>query len=122
LGFGKDPNKSFVWSGSEHAGASALHLAVLGGHEDIVELLLENGADLNLKAKDEYRGAPLHWTAFVGDKQMTELLVNAGADINATDKDGYTPLDAVLSNPDLDSGSRAETEEYLRGIGGKTRD
>jgi ankyrin repeat protein len=48
---------------------------------------------------------------------MAETLVNAGADINATDKDGYTPLDAVLSNPDLDSGTKAETEEYLWGIG-----
>jgi ankyrin repeat protein len=120
--FGKDPNKTFIPRGSEPAGASALHLAVAVEQNEIIELLLKNGADINVKARDQYGGTPLHWAAFLGYRQMAEMLVEAGADINAPDKDGNTPLDGVLSNPDLDPRTRTETVEYLRSIGAKTRD
>jgi len=120
--FGKDPNKTFIPRGSDPDGASALHLAIVAEHEEITELLLENGADINIKARDQYGGTPLHWAAFLGHKQMVEMLVEAGAEINAQDKDGKTPLDGVLSNPDLDPRTKTETEEYLRSIGGRTRD
>jgi len=119
---GTDPNMFFVWTGSDYAGASALHLAVSLGNREITELLLENGADIDIKARDQYEGTPLHWAAYLGQKEMVELLVEAGADINAPDVNGYTPLDATASNPDLDPETAAEIADYLRENGGKTRD
>ena len=119
---GTNPNKMFVWPGRDLAGASALHLAVWVEHEEITDLLLKNGADINIRARDEHGGTPLHWAAFLGYKQMAEMLVEAGADINAPDNDGNTPLDAALSNPDLDPETRTEIADYLRKHGATTKD
>jgi len=119
---GTDPNKMFIWPGSDFAGASALHLAVSLERKEITELLLKNGADINIRARDQYSGTPLHWAAFFGHKQMAEMLVEAGADINAPDNNGYMPLDAVLSNSDLDPKAKTEIEDYLRKNGAKTKD
>jgi ankyrin repeat protein len=119
---GTDPNKMFVWQGRDLAGASALHLAVSVEHKEITELLLKNGANINIRARDEHGGTPLHWAAFLGYKQVAETLVEAGADINAPDDDGYTPLDAALSNPDLDPKTKTEIADYLRKNGATTKD
>jgi len=119
---GTDPNKMFMWQGRDFAGASALHLAVSVEHIEITELLLENGADIDIRARDQHGGTPLHWAAFLGYRQMAEMLVEAGADINAPDDDGYTPLDAALSNSDLDPKTKTEVADYLRKNGAKTKD
>ena len=119
---GTDPNRFFVWTGNDYEGASALHLAVSLEHKEIAELLLKNGADINLKARDQYEGTPLHWAAYLGHKQMVKWLVEAEADINATDINGYTPLDATASNPDLDPDTVTEIADYLRENGARTSD
>ena len=114
LELGQDPNEIYILPGLDLAGAYALHAAVIAENEEIAELLLENGADINIRAKDQYGGTPLQWAAFVGSNQMVGMLVEAGADINAPDKDGLTPLDAAFSNPDLDSEIKTEIADYLR--------
>ena len=47
---GTDPNKTFIPSGIPFAGASALHLAALKDNREIVQLLLDNGADIDIRA------------------------------------------------------------------------
>lgn len=97
---GTNPDKSFVPTGYPLAGASALHLAVFSNNKEIVQLLLDNGADKNIKANDQPGGTPLQWAAFWGIRGMTEFMVNAGAEINAKDNNGCTPLCASnLHNP-----------------------
>jgi ankyrin repeat protein len=81
----------------------------LKGHEEIVELLIAEGADVN--ARDNYKWTPLNYAAHGGHKEIVELLIAAGADVNARDKDGKTPFD-VSSND--------ETADLLRRHGGKT--
>ena len=75
LDAGADVNGTFVQDPVPGFGGYPLHLAVLVGHEGITELLLKNGADINIRARDQNGGTPLHWAAFVGNKQMAELLV-----------------------------------------------
>ena len=91
LGSGIDPNKDV---GPE--GAYPLHLAASKGNKEIVQILLDNGAQIDLKATNEDEATPLHWAAFFGQKDVVSLLIEAGAPINAIDANHFTPLDSVV--------------------------
>ena len=67
-----------------------LHLAVLHNHQDVVEYLLAQGADVNAKTSTGI--TPLHEAAQNGNKEITELLLAHGANINAVDNQGWTPM------------------------------
>ena len=97
---GTDPNESFVPPDADVAGASALHLAVVSNNREIAELLLANGADINIPASDEFQGSPLEWAAFFGVREMAIFLIAEGADLNSKNALGGTPLDATTAeNP-----------------------
>ena len=70
--------------------ATALHLAADIGHDGIVELLLEAGADVDADI-DDGRTA-LHLAAEKGYASVVERLLAAGADPNVQDGNGNTPL------------------------------
>ena len=62
-------------------GFTALHLAIFGGSEEAVRLLLEAGADPNALATAEIaRVRPLGTAAFVGRDDLAQLLRAHGAD------------------------------------------
>ena len=68
---------------------TALHRAVERGHFDVVTLLLNAAADVNLPASDgDLVGfAPLHIAARNGHDSVVETLLKAeGCDVNAMDK------------------------------------
>ncbi|MBR0565755.1 ankyrin repeat domain-containing protein [Azoarcus sp. L1K30] len=60
------------------AGDSALMLAVLGGRDDVVDVLLKAGAPVNHEG-----WTALHYAAFEGRVALLDKLLAAGADINA---------------------------------------
>ena len=62
-------------------GFTALHLAIFGGSDDAVRLLLDRGADPNALATSEIaRVRPLGTAAFVGRSDLEKILLEAGAD------------------------------------------
>ncbi|RAO66927.1 uncharacterized protein BHQ10_002939 [Talaromyces amestolkiae] len=70
-----------------YRGQTALHLAVANGHEAVVKLLVENGADINSMEwgcnRNSHHGqAALHWAAKGGHLVMVKLLVENGAEID----------------------------------------
>lgn len=71
-------------------GMTALMLAALGGHTEVVDRLLAVGAAVN--ARDEHYGTALMRAAYGGHSVAAERLVAAGADVNAEDAYGQTAL------------------------------
>jgi Ankyrin repeats (3 copies)/Ankyrin repeat len=84
-----------------YVGDTALHLAAAGHRVEIVNLLLNAGADPN-SARNHRWGTPLHYAAdgyvispaWHANRQVKTIrrLLQAGADINAQDKNGASPL------------------------------
>ena len=76
-------------------GTTALHQAVFQNHHDIVNLLIERGADPNIG--DENVWTPLHWAVERRRMDMVKLLLNRGADPNKISKQ-WTPLHRAVQN------------------------
>jgi ankyrin repeat protein len=123
-----------------------LHNAAMGGHNEIVELLIAKGADVNSKGLGGVN-TPLHNAIMKRHKEIVELLIANGADVNAKGfGGGGTPLNnaiifrhkeivelLIANGADVnarDNGNtlldlanslkQAETADLLRKHGGKT--
>ncbi|NOX55854.1 MAG: hypothetical protein GXP27_15710 [Planctomycetes bacterium] len=120
LAAGADINARFVAPGIPASGATPLHLAVLADQREVARYLIQHGADLNAKARDEHGGTPLHWAAALGRFEMARILIEAGADVNARDNHGFTPLDATQYERHAPPESRESVAELLRRHGALT--
>nr|CAD2207414.1 unnamed protein product [Meloidogyne enterolobii] len=74
------------------SGLSALHYACSKDHLQIVQELLEKGADIN--AQDDRGATPLHRAASKGNKRIVNFLLNYKNQIqvNLVNREGDTPL------------------------------
>ena len=70
--------------------STPLLVAASNGHEDVVKLLLDNGADPD-KA-DRYKWTALHWATYYKEEDVVKLLLERGAQPNKSDRYGTTPL------------------------------
>ena len=75
-------------------GKTVLHRAAWGEYE-IAVLLLENGADVNVK--DRWSETPLHQAVAHHSGKIAVLLLENGADVNAKGFHDYTPLHDAAS-------------------------
>jgi uncharacterized protein len=74
----EDPANANAWSPD---GFTALHLAIFGGSDEAVRLLVERGADVDALATAEIaKVRPLGTAAFVGRPDLEQILLDAGAD------------------------------------------
>lgn len=72
-----------------YANRSPLHMAAYEGYNDMIELFISRGADINY-IRGPYGFTVLH-DAMQGDKPETiKLLINLGADTEAKDQQGHT--------------------------------
>ncbi len=71
-------------------GLTPLHLAAEHGHRQIVELLLQEGADIN--AKSGFKRTPLHFAASSGHDEIVRLFIEKGAELNENDSFILTPI------------------------------
>ncbi len=70
-------------------GQTPLHIAVLVGNKETVELLLTKGAGNNA---DNRHSTPLHKAASKGREDIIELFLAAGFDVDPKDNSQHTPL------------------------------
>jgi ankyrin repeat protein len=78
-------------------GYTALALASHFGNEEIVKLLLDHGADVNVRSKDNHlKNMPIHAAIAGNHEHVVRTLLHHGADINARCqgewRPGFTPL------------------------------
>jgi uncharacterized protein len=87
-------------------GLTALSYAAMNGHLDTVQLLAQNGADVN--ARHNRSRTPLFWASLHQHVDVLARLLTAGADVNAVDCDGTCVLGAAVQ-----SGSAAVVQLLL---------
>jgi ankyrin repeat protein len=94
---------------------TALHYAVGGSHGDIVRLLLERGADPNLRDEGD-NAIPLCFACEKNEFEIIRLLVEHGADVNAT---GDMHTMDVIGWATVFGAARSEIVEYLLNHGAR---
>jgi ankyrin repeat protein len=83
-------NISISADSKDSYGRTPLSWAAERGHEAVVKLLLEDGAEL--ESKDEDGQTPLSWAASKGHEAVVKLLLEKGAELESKSKYGQTPL------------------------------
>ena len=73
-------------------GETMLMLAARKMHTELVKLLIDNGADLNIKGGSNYGYTALMYAVKEGNTEIAKLLLDNGADLNIKDSFGYTAL------------------------------
>jgi ankyrin repeat protein len=84
-----------------------MHYAAGEDYMEIVELLIANGADVNVKGENGW--TPLHEAVREDQKEVVKLLITKGAGVNPKTNSGETPLDVAED----------EIADMLRKHGGK---
>ena len=83
----------------EHAdstGCSALRHAVVRNHPDVVEVLIDAGADI--ETRGIYDRSPLLVASQRGNPRVVEVLVKAGVEVCVTDNEGNACLTLAAAN------------------------
>jgi ankyrin repeat protein len=123
----KADNVDINWKNPNQGGKTPIHIAVENDHDDIVEFLISNGANVNARDGEESTPlmsasnvkiiwhlienraqvnatnkdgeTPLHLASYLGKNPVVNMLIRNGANVNATDNRGNTPLHlAVYAN------------------------
>ncbi|KAI7838481.1 hypothetical protein COHA_007744 [Chlorella ohadii] len=85
---------------ADEMGATALHWAVVGGHQAAVLALAQRGAAVDatgvVHEEEEHLERPLLTAAHRGDLDMMRLLIQLGASLDAPTPSGYTPLSVAI--------------------------
>ena len=83
-------------------GYPPLGFATFFGHGEVDQLLIEEGADVNVHADNPQRVAPVHAAAAARDHAVMKLLLERGANPNAKQQLDYTPLHTAGARGDIE--------------------
>ncbi|ESZ93142.1 hypothetical protein SBOR_6469 [Sclerotinia borealis F-4128] len=89
---------------SNSCNTTAMHYAASNGHVELVQLLIDAGADASISQSDDNRNMPLELAARKGHEKVVSLLLKKGADIDG---------DSVGANA-LQAAARAGMKDMVR--------
>lgn len=108
--FGKD-----IVDVRDNINARAITWAAFSGHTEVVELLLQRGADINAGGTDDKPA--LSWAIGGNHHETAAALIHRGASLDVKDNQGRTPSDYAQNNPGMMAmieDRRAELAEHER--------
>ena len=87
---------------------TAMHFAAINGNPRIMQMLIENRAELNPPASEKKRRwTPIHYAAKYGNREIMELLISSG--ISKEEKTDFALTPLIIAS----EFGRAEIVEYL---------
>ncbi|QLL31453.1 hypothetical protein HG536_0B03160 [Torulaspora globosa] len=98
----------------DNAGNTALHEAALNGHLDIVKLLTESGADVNIQSFEMFKDTPLIDASANGHLNVVKYLLAHGADPTICNAKGLTAFESIEEDSDLDENEQEIVSEIKK--------
>lgn len=86
---------------SDH-GFSPLGIAAHFGQENIVRILLTNGADPDFPSQNGYNVYPIHAALGANNNNIVKMLIEAGAEVNVVQSSRITPLHLAAQQGNID--------------------
>ncbi len=78
-----------------------MEASILNKNPKVIEVLIKDGADVNVRLKDDGRTALMLAIMNNKNSEIIEVLLKHGADVKARDEDGSTALDYMKENEAL---------------------
>ena len=82
-----------------HSGNNGLHISGSEGHDEVIEIFLDHGVDVNCRGRKS--NTPLTYAATSGQYSSTKLFLDRGAIIDIQDEDGKSPIFWGSNHPDI---------------------
>ncbi|KAG8551139.1 hypothetical protein GDO81_003978 [Engystomops pustulosus] len=86
------------WESRDKGGCTAMHWAVDGGDVKVIEWMIADGCQVDVKDSCSRWTPLMRVSAVTGKTDVARRLLAAGADVNVKDKDGKTPLMVAALN------------------------
>ncbi|ORY61624.1 ankyrin repeat-containing domain protein [Pseudomassariella vexata] len=91
----EDVTQAYREEARQRSRKKALHLASEAGSNDAIQMLLDEGVDMEWQ--DEEGSPALHWTVPEGHESTVRLFIQRGVNVNSKDKYDNTPLHWSIS-------------------------
>jgi len=91
---GADVN--WLWDNKKETWGTPLHAAAWFNNVEMVQRLIDNGADPDLLSKYSRGTTPLHWAVWNQSEEVARMLLDNGAEVDLATDLGVTPLMYML--------------------------